>query len=164
MEVRGDLSSNVENKESFMSRSSSLQKLCLSISLMIRASNRIIDTKLMFLHYFLQAWWSTRKTLLIFHVARQVSPDFHLFRNFWKEKGCHVSPTHTIKVFGFWQISPFLIIWVCLTIIMHRVRYKCEENRKAWRAHKFLMQLIARSIKFPFEWMVDELCIPYIFL
>ena len=49
------MSSNVENKESFTSRSSSLQKLCLSISLMIRASNRFIDTKLMLLQYFLQA-------------------------------------------------------------------------------------------------------------
>ena len=56
----------------------------------------------MLLHYFLQAWWSTRKTLLIFHVARQVSPDFYLFRNFWNEKGSQVFPTHTIKVFGFW--------------------------------------------------------------
>ena len=38
---------------------------------------------------------------------------FYIFRKFWKENGSQVSPTHTIKVFGFWLISPFLIIWVC---------------------------------------------------
>ena len=40
------------------------------------------------------------KLFLFFHVTRQVSPDFYLFRNFWKENGSQVSPTHTIKVFG----------------------------------------------------------------
>ena len=40
----------------------------------------------MLLHYFQQVWRSTRKTLLIFHGTRQVSPDFYLFHNFWKEK------------------------------------------------------------------------------
>ena len=62
----------------------------------------------MFLHYFLQAWWSTSKTRLIFNVTRQVSPDFYLFRNFWKGKGSQVSPTHTIKVFG-----KFHLFWLC---------------------------------------------------
>ena len=40
----------------------------------------------MLLNYFLQAWRSTSKTLLILHVTRPVSPDFYLFRNFWKGK------------------------------------------------------------------------------
>ena len=39
--------------------------------------------------------------LLIFHVTKQVTPDFYLFRNFWKENGSQVSPTRTIKIFWF---------------------------------------------------------------
>ena len=40
---------------------------------------------------------------------------------------------------------------------MHIVRYKCEENRKAWPAHKFLMQPIARSINFlSNEWSMNS--------
>ena len=58
----------------------------------------------MLLHYFLQAWRSTCKTLVIVHVSRQVSPDFYLFQNFWKEKKSQVSPIHTTKVFGFWWL------------------------------------------------------------
>ena len=58
-----------------------------------------------------------KKTLLIFHGTRQVSPDLYLFRNFWKEKGSQVSPTRTIKVFGKFRL--FLII--CLAIIMIHV-------------------------------------------
>ena len=52
--------------------------------------------------WFLQVWRSTCKTLVIVHVIRQVSPDFYLFHNFWKEKKSQVSPIHTTKLFGFW--------------------------------------------------------------
>ena len=41
------------------------------------------------------------KTLVIFHVSRQVSRDFYLLHNFWKEKKSQISPTHTTKLFGF---------------------------------------------------------------
>ena len=61
--------------------------------------------KLMLLHYFLPTLRSTCKTLVIFHVGRRVSPDFYLFHNFLKEKKSQVSPTHTTKLFGFWQIN-----------------------------------------------------------
>ena len=58
----------------------------------------------MLLHYFNQAWRSTRKALLISHVTWQVSPDFCLFRNFWKEKRSQVSPPTqpNFLVFGAW--------------------------------------------------------------
>ena len=54
----------------------------------------------MLLRYFIHTLRSTSKTLLILHVTTQVSPDFYLFRNFWKEKRSQVSPTHTTKLFG----------------------------------------------------------------
>ena len=61
----------------------------------------------MMLHYFLQARWSTRKTLVIFQVTRQVSPDFYLFHNFWKQKKSQVSPTPQNQTFGFWYNVTF---------------------------------------------------------
>ena len=73
----------------------------------------------MLLHYFQQAWRSTRKTLLIFHVATQVSPDFYLFRNFWKEKRSQVSPTHITKLFGkfhhFW-LYEYVLQLSCINV------------------------------------------------
>ena len=113
------MSSNVENKKSFTSRPSDLQTLCLGISLVysweywiygIIASNRLsryIIYLFSRLHYFLQTWRSTHKTLFIFHVTRHVSPDFYLFHNFWKGKNSQVSPTHTAKLFGFWYNFTF---------------------------------------------------------
>ena len=61
----------------------------------------------MLLHYFTHTLRSTSKTLRIFHVATQVSLDFYLFRNFWKEKRSQVSPTHTTKLFGFGKFHLF---------------------------------------------------------
>ena len=43
----------------------------------------------------------------IFHLTRQVSPDFYVFHKFWKEKKGRVSPTHTTKLFGFWYSFTF---------------------------------------------------------
>ena len=84
----------------------------------------------MLLYYFLQAWRSTRKTILIFHDIRQVSPDFYLFHNFWKEKKSQVSPTRTIKHFGFWY--KFHLFWkyehLSLRIIMYLVKYKSVQS------------------------------------
>ena len=74
----------------------------------------------------MQVWRSTRKTLLIFHVTRHVSPDFYLFHNFWKGKNSLVSPTHTAKLFGFWyNIYICLYIW-CIVLNLCSVKRKFQ--------------------------------------
>ena len=64
----------------------------------------------MLLHYFQQAWRSTSKTLLISLVTWQVSPDFCLFRNFWKEKRGQVSPPTqpNFLVFGKFHLFDYM--------------------------------------------------------
>ena len=77
----------------------------------------------MLLHYFLQAWRSTRKTLLIFHGTRQVSPDFYLFHNFWKEKKSQGSPPRqsNFLVFGIYTYTLYTVCYshntVCITVL-----------------------------------------------
>ena len=74
----------------------------------------------MLLQYFQQAWRSTGKTHLISHVTWQVSPDFCLFRNFWKEKRSLVSPPTqpNFLVFGKFHLF-WLYEYLCLKIIIH---------------------------------------------
>ena len=57
----------------------------------------------MLMHYFLQARRSIQKALLIFHVTREVSPDFYLFHNSWKEKSGLPYPHNQT----FWYITKY---------------------------------------------------------
>ena len=77
----------------------------------------------MLLHYFNQARRSTRKALLIFHITWQVSPDFCLFRNFWKEKRSQVSPPTqpNFLVFGKFHFFDYMSTYVLeLSYILDR--------------------------------------------
>ena len=76
------------------------------------------------LHYFQQAWGSTRKSLFISHVTSQVSPDFCLFRDFKKEKRSQVSPpTHpNFLVFGKYI---YIYMW-CIVLNLCSVKRKFQ--------------------------------------
>ena len=61
----------------------------------------------MMLHYFLEARWSTRKTLVIFQVTRQVPLTSIYFTTFEKKRRVRSPLPHTTKLFGFWYNFTF---------------------------------------------------------
>ena len=89
MEVRGDLSSTVENKESFTSRPSAWKNFASALVLCAfknSKSSRFFRYQINIVALFSTGGRSTRKTLLIFHGTRQVSPHFHLFHKTFEKK------------------------------------------------------------------------------
>ena len=65
----------------------------------------------------------TRKALLISHVTWQISPDFCLFRNFWKEKRSQVSPPTQAN---FLVCGKLIYIWcICQNLCSVKRKFQC---------------------------------------
>ena len=86
IEVRGDLSGTVENKESFRSRPSAWKNYAPALVSCAFIKNsksiRFFRYQINVVALFSTGGQSASQTLLIFHCTRQVSPDFYPFHNF----------------------------------------------------------------------------------